>query len=56
MKRQLQDLIEQKNLNLSDYDDLHDLYEALDYDGSVHELVDSMIDIYYYDPQTKINF
>ena len=49
MKRQLQDLIEQKNLNLSDYDDLHDLYEALDYDGSVHELVDSMIDIYYYD-------
>lgn len=30
------------------YADAHDLYEALDYDGGIHELIDSSIDIYYY--------
>ena len=49
MKRQLEVLIEEKNLNISDYNESWDLYGALDYDGSVHELIDSMIDIYYYD-------
>ena len=27
----------------------HELYETLDYDGSLHELIDGHIDHYYYD-------
>ena len=46
MKQQILDLIEYKELNLSDYSDAHELYDELDYDGSVHELVDGNIDIY----------
>lgn len=49
MKEQIKDLIEYKELNLDDYSDAWELYDDLDYDGSVHELVDGMIDIYYYD-------
>jgi hypothetical protein len=32
-----------------EFDDAWELYEHLDYDGSIHELIDSSIDIYYYD-------
>ena len=49
MKEQIKDLIEYKELNLADYNEAYDLYEALDYDGSLHELIDGMIDIYNYD-------
>jgi len=49
MKEQIKDLIEYKELDITDYADEHDLYDELDYDGSVHELVDGMIDIYYHD-------
>ncbi len=49
MKQQIKDLIEYKGLDLSDYSDSHELNEALDYDGSLHELVDGSIDIYYHD-------
>jgi len=45
----IQDLIKEKQLNLSDYDDQYELRDALDYDGSLHGLIDSAIDIYYYD-------
>lgn len=49
MKEQIKNLIEYKELDIADYSDSHDLYEALDYDGSLHELIDGMIDIYHYD-------
>lgn len=49
MKQEVLDLIKQKNVDINDWDDAHELYEALDYDGSLHELIDSSIDIYYYD-------
>lgn len=49
MKEQIKDLIDYKELDITEYKDAWELYDALDYDGSVHELVDGMIDIYYYD-------
>ena len=48
MKDSILDLIKYKELNLADYNDVHDLRDALDYDGSLHELIDSSIDIYNY--------
>lgn len=49
MKEQLKDLIKLKGFNIDDYDECHGLYEALDYDGSLHMLIDGMIDLVYYD-------
>ena len=49
MKEELKELIEYKELNIEDYNDHHELYDALEYDGSVHELIDGMIDIYHHD-------
>ena len=48
MKDSILDLIKYKDLNLADYSDVHDLRDALDYDGSLHELIDSNIEIYNY--------
>ena len=49
MKATIKEAIEYKNLNLSDYSDAYGLQEALDYDGTLHEIIDGMIDIYNYD-------
>lgn len=46
MKDSILDLIKYKEFNLADYNDAHDLREALDYDGSLHELIDNSIEIY----------
>ncbi len=49
MKEEIRGLIEEKGLDiLGDYSEAHELREALDYDGSLHELIDSHIDIYYH--------
>ena len=48
MKDDLKDLISEKLTGDETFTDSWDLYEALDYDGSVNELIDSNIDIYYY--------
>lgn len=45
----IKDLIKEMNLNLSDLTDQYDLRDKLDFDGSLHGLIDSAIDIYYYD-------
>jgi hypothetical protein len=45
----VKDLIKEMNLNLSDFTDQYDLRDTLDYDGSLHGLIDRAIDIYYYD-------
>jgi hypothetical protein len=45
----IKDLIKEMNLNLSDFRDQYALRDTLDYDGSLHGLIDSAIDIYYYD-------
>lgn len=49
MKESIMELLKSKKLNISDYDDVHELCEALDYDGSLHEIIDGSIDIYNYD-------
>jgi hypothetical protein len=49
MKDDIKDLMEYKLEGDETFSDCHDLYEYLDYDGSVHELIDGAIDIYYYD-------
>jgi hypothetical protein len=46
MKESILELIQYKELNLADYSDVSDLHEALDYDGSLHELIDGNIEIY----------
>tara|TARA_R100001244_G_scaffold36527_1_gene33477 strand:- start:5985 stop:6353 length:369 start_codon:yes stop_codon:yes gene_type:complete len=49
MKQDILDSIKHKKLDLSDYSDEHELYEAIDYDGSMNSIIDSEMDIYYYD-------
>ena len=48
MKDDIRDLIERNLEGDENFSDAWELYEHLDYDGSVHELIDSSIDIYYY--------
>ena len=45
----IKDLIKEKNLKLADFRDQYDLKDTLDYDGSLHSIIDSYIDIYNYD-------
>ena len=42
-------LIDRKDVDLTEELNEYDLRDTLDYDGSLHELVDGMIDIYYHD-------
>ena len=49
MKQEILDLIEYKDIDLTELNDAHELYDALEYDGSLHEIVDGNIDIYNYD-------
>jgi len=46
MKESILELIAYKELDLADYSGVHDLREALDYDGSLHQLIDSNVEIY----------
>lgn len=52
MKEEIKDLIEYKGLDLADYTDYYQVIEALDYDGSLHELIDGNIEIYNYELRT----
>ena len=49
MKDELKDLIIETINKDEVYTDWYFLYEDLDYNGSVHSIIDSNIDIYYYD-------
>jgi hypothetical protein len=46
IKEQILELIKYKEIDLNDFTDSHELMEKLDYDGSLHELIDSNIEIY----------
>lgn len=46
MKESILELIQYKEFNLADYSDVYELHDALDYDGSLHELIDGNIEIY----------
>lgn len=47
-KSDVVDLMEEKLNGDERLEQAHDLYEFLDYDGSLHEMIDSSIDIYLY--------
>jgi len=49
MKDQIKEAIEYKDLNVKDLSDAQELIEALDYDGTLHEIVDGNIDHSYYE-------
>ena len=48
-KTEIVETIARLDLVLGDYVACHDLYEALDYDGSIHELIDAAIDHCHYE-------
>jgi len=49
MKNDIKDLL-LNNIDSSDvFADSGELYDHLDYSGGVHEIIDSSIDVYYYD-------
>ena len=49
MKDEIEELLLNNVDQTDSIEDAHDLYEHLDYSGGVHEIIDSNIDIYYYD-------
>ena len=49
MKADIKNLIEIKLEGDESFVDAWELYQHLEYDGSLHELIDSSIDIYYCD-------
>jgi len=49
MKNQILDAITELGIDAAKVENYHELYEELNYNGTVHEIVDGYIDIYYYD-------
>jgi hypothetical protein len=49
MREEILEAMDEKGIILSEMADAHSLYEALDYDGRLHEIIDSYICIYYYE-------
>ena len=47
-KQDIKDIIEHKEIDMSELSSHYDLISDLDYDGSLDEYIDSCIDIYYY--------
>ncbi len=48
-KEQILEVINYMDIDLDCLNDENDLYDELDYSGAIHEQIDSLIDIYYYD-------
>ncbi len=48
-KEQILEVINYMDIDLDSLNDENDLYDELDYSGAIHEQIDSLIDIYYYD-------
>ena len=48
IKDSIKEVIQWKDLDMENINDASDLIEELDYDGSLHGMIDSYIDIYYY--------
>ena len=49
MRSEILEAINEKGIILAEIESSHDLQEALDYDGRLHEIIDGSIDIYHYD-------
>ena len=48
MKQTILDAIEYKEINMADLTDASELYETLTYDGTLYEIAEGFVDIYYY--------
>ena len=49
MKNEILNAITDLGIDISTVESYHDLYEEINYNGTIHEIVDGHIDIYYYD-------
>lgn len=49
MKEEILEAIQEKGIILSDMENAYAIIDALDYDGRLHEIIDSYICIYYYE-------
>lgn len=49
MKEEIKQRILDLEINIANSNYYWNLYEEIDYNGSLHEIIDGMIDIYYYD-------
>lgn len=49
MKNEILNAITELGIDISKVENYHDLYEEINYNGTIHEIVDGHIDIYYYD-------
>jgi hypothetical protein len=49
MKDEILNAITELGIEISKVENYHDLYEEINYNGTIHEIVDGYIDIYYYD-------
>lgn len=48
-KTEILEMVTDKEVDMTDINNDYELYDALDYDGSIHEMIDKNIDIYYHD-------
>ena len=49
MNHEVMELMKEKKIDVKDFNDANELYEELNYDGSLYEIIDAQIDVYYYD-------
>lgn len=49
MKNEILNAITDLGIDISTVESYHDLYEEINYNGTIHEIVGGHIDIYYYD-------
>ena len=49
MKNEILEAIKYLDIDMANVGTYHDLYEEINYNGTIHEIVDGQIDIYYYD-------
>ena len=49
LSQEVLDILCYNEIEIDFLNDEGDLYDAFDYDGSLHSIIDSNIDIYYYD-------
>ena len=49
MKNEILEAIDYLDIDLDEINDPQELYEAIDYNGTMNEIIDGMIDIYYHD-------
>ena len=49
MKNEILNAITDLGIDISKVENYNELYEEINYNGTIHEIVDGYIDVYYYD-------